>query len=225
MGVDMPFPEPIKTPEDLYNFRLKKVGITFEELKKKGVVSVPLTERKYETGLLRSDGRPGFETPTGRCEIWSTRLEKHGYQPLPDHKDTYPPENVIKEYPLILTDGRMLEIYHGLGLTLPSRRRRVPDPFIEINPETAEEMGIEESEWVWIETHQNTQRFKRKVVFAPDLHRQVIWGNTHFHYTGKNHLMDRLEANINLAHTLDGPLDPIDGASQIRGVPCRISRE
>lgn len=36
--------------------------------------------------------------------------------------------------------------------------------------------------------------------------------------------MERLEPNINLSHTLDGPLDPIDGAGVLRGVPCRIAK-
>jgi len=33
MGVALPFPEPVRTPRDLYNLRLKKSGLTFEELK------------------------------------------------------------------------------------------------------------------------------------------------------------------------------------------------
>jgi anaerobic selenocysteine-containing dehydrogenase len=222
MGVALPFPEPVKTPRDLYNLRLKKSGLTFDELKQRGIVSVPLTEKKYEKGMLRSDGKPGFETPTGKCEIWSTRLEKYGYHPLPYYEDKYPAGGVLKEYPLILTDGRTLEIYHGLGLTLPSRRKRVPEPIIEVHPETAVGLGIREGEWVWIETHQNKNRFRRKVVFSSQLHPRVIWGNSHFHYPEKREMMARLEPNINLSHTLDGPLDPIDGASQIRGVPCRI---
>jgi len=225
MGGSLPFPEPIKTPEDLYDLRLKKIGITFGEFKKRGIISVPLIERKYEKGLLRSDGKPGFETPTGKCEIWSTKLEKFGYSPLPYYEDKYPSSDVLKAYPLILTDGRTLEIYHGLGLTLPSRRKRVPEPIIEVHPVTAEGLGIKEGEWVWIETHQNKNRFRRKVVFAPHLHPKVIWGNAHFHYPEKRDLMERLEPNINLSHTLDGPLDPIDGAGQIRGVPCRMSRD
>jgi hypothetical protein len=60
------------------------------------------------------------------------------------------------------------------------------------------------------------------VVLSPQLHPRVIWGNSHFHYSEKREMMERLEPNINLSHTLDGPLDPIDGASQIRGVPCKI---
>jgi anaerobic selenocysteine-containing dehydrogenase len=225
MGVDLPFPEPIKTPEDLYNFRLKKADITFDEFKKRGIISVPLVEKKYEKGLLRPDGKSGFVTPTGKCEIWSTRLEKHGYSPLPYYEDKYPSDDVLNDYPLILTDGRTLEIYHGLGLTLPSRRKRVQDPIVEIHPETADGEGIKEGEWVWVETHQNRNRFRRKVVLSPELHPKVIWANTHFHYPEKSDLMDRLEPNINLSHTLEGPLDPIDGASQIRGVPSRVIRD
>ena len=220
----MPFPEPVKTPEDLYNLRLKKLGITFDDLKRQGIISVPLDEKKYEKGLLRSDGKPGFETWTGKCEIWSTRLEKYGYEPLPSYVETYPSSDILKDYPLILTDGRTLEIYHGLGLTLPSRRKRVPDPIIEVHPETAKGLALEEGEWVWIKTHQNPKRFRRKTVFAPHLHPKVIWGNTHLHYTGKRDLKERLEPNINLAQSHDGPLDPIDGASQIRGVPCKIMK-
>ena len=224
MGVALPFPEWVKTPEDLFNLRLEKTGITFEELKQRGILSVPLIERKYEKGLLRADGRPGVETPTAKCEIWSTRLEKYGYSPLPYYEEKYPSPDVLKAYPLILTDGRTLEIYHGLGLNLPTRRKRVPDAVIEVHPETADGLGIKEGEWVWIETHQNRNRFRRKVVFTPQLHPKVIWGNSHFHQPAEREMVKRLEPNINLSHTLDGPLDPIDGASQIRGVPCRIIR-
>jgi anaerobic selenocysteine-containing dehydrogenase len=224
MGVAIPFGESVKTPEDLFNLRLKKAGITFTELKKLGILSVPLIEKKYEKGLLRPDGRPGVDTPTGKCEIWSTKLEQYGYHPLPYYEEKYPSPDVLKTYPLILTDGRTLEIYHGLGLNLPTRRKRVPEAVIEVHPETAKELGIKEGECVWIETHQNKNRFRRKVVLAPQLHPKVIWGNSHFHQAEEREMKKRLEPNINLSHTLDGPLDPIDGAGQIRGVPCRMTK-
>ena len=35
MGGGLPFPEPVKTPQDLYNLRLKKMGITFERTEEK----------------------------------------------------------------------------------------------------------------------------------------------------------------------------------------------
>ena len=67
----------------------------------------PLVEKKYEKGLLRVDGKPGFPTPTGKCEIWSTKLEEFGYDPLPDYVDTYPTGDTLKEYPLIWSVGVM----------------------------------------------------------------------------------------------------------------------
>jgi anaerobic selenocysteine-containing dehydrogenase len=174
---------------------------------------------------LRSDGNPGFETPTGKCEIWSTRLENLRYEPIPYYINKYPSDDVLENFPLILTDGRTLEIYHGLGLTLPSRRKRTPDPIIEIHPDTADKLEIKGDDWVWIQTHQNKNRFKRKVVLSSTLHPTVVWCNSHFHYPEKRSLRERLEPSINLSHTLEGPHDPIDGASSMRGVPCRITRD
>ncbi|HJI99570.1 MAG TPA: molybdopterin-dependent oxidoreductase [Coriobacteriaceae bacterium] len=39
--------------------------------------------RKYETGRLRMDGQPGFLTPTGRIELWSSAFNANGMDPLP----------------------------------------------------------------------------------------------------------------------------------------------
>jgi len=51
--------------------------------------------RKWEKGLLRPDGRPGFDTPTGKFEIWSTILEEYGYDPLPIY--TEPSESPVSQ--------------------------------------------------------------------------------------------------------------------------------
>ena len=39
--------------------------------------------KKYEKGLMRPDGMPGFNTPTGRIEFYSTLFQAYGYDPLP----------------------------------------------------------------------------------------------------------------------------------------------
>jgi len=39
--------------------------------------------RKWEKGLLRADGKPGFDTPSGKFEIASTLLGEYGYEPCP----------------------------------------------------------------------------------------------------------------------------------------------
>ena len=41
----------------------------------------------YEKGLLRKDGQPGFNTPSGKVEIASSMLAEYGYDPLPAYSE------------------------------------------------------------------------------------------------------------------------------------------
>ena len=64
---------------------------------------------KYRSGGLRADGRPGFETPTGRFEIASEWLRENGYPAVPHY--TEPTEGPLaapelaQRYPLVLNTG------------------------------------------------------------------------------------------------------------------------
>ncbi len=135
------------------------------------------TYRRYQTGALRArdrvwarldytagkgigDWKPGYFTPTMKQEIWSTVMETHH----PDHREWWLPSWVepphgpkdgdrIKEYPLTATTGRRIPVYfHSEHRQLPWCRELWPVPRIEINPKTAAEYGIEQGDWVWIET-------------------------------------------------------------------------
>ena len=44
---------------------------------------IPVDYYKYERGEMRQDGQPGFATPTGRIELWSTAFNQFGDDPLP----------------------------------------------------------------------------------------------------------------------------------------------
>ena len=65
--------------------------------------------RKWEKGLLREDGKPGFETPTGKFEIASTLLEEYGYDPLPRYVEpTESPASrpdLAARHPLVFNSG------------------------------------------------------------------------------------------------------------------------
>ena len=76
-----------ETPEEVYDQQLATggTGVTFEELKEIGYYQVPMKYRKYET--------EGFKTPTGKLELYSTRLEEMGYDPLPYYEE--PPESPV----------------------------------------------------------------------------------------------------------------------------------
>ena len=78
---------------------------------------------------------------------------------------TEPPEGPVaqperaEEYPFIMTTGRRIPVYfHSEHRQLPWCRELWPTPRVEINPADAEELGIEQGDWVWIETERNAIR-------------------------------------------------------------------
>jgi len=166
-------PIPYKTVKALIDDRLKVAGTSYDELAKKGSWEMPpegpsKPYYRHERGLLRQDSQPGFNTPTGKVELWSKRHEEWGLDPLPYYEE--PSEGPIstpelwKEYPLILASGRRSSVYfHAEHRMIPWLRELEPDPIVEIHPQTAKDLGIADDEWVYIENKRGKVKFRAKV--------------------------------------------------------------
>ena len=158
---------------DLFDEIVKPSGMTFEELQKKGWAFPPeghssAPYNRYEKGLLRKDRRPGFQTPSGKVELYASLREEWELEPVADYEE--PPftpvsqPELVKEYPLILSTGRRSAVYfHAEHRNIPWLRALDPDPVVEIHPDTAGELDIGNGEWVWIENWLGRCRFKAKV--------------------------------------------------------------
>lgn len=145
--------------EEAFNDQLKSLGLTLSDLMKNpGGLSVdlPVAYQKHaqigqETGTLN-----GFKTPSGRIELFSQTFKEHGYDALPVYREPaispLSKSEWIREYPLILTCSKLLHFCHGQHRALPSLRRAVPHPYVEINFAKARELGVENDEWVSIGT-------------------------------------------------------------------------
>jgi anaerobic selenocysteine-containing dehydrogenase len=141
--------------EFIEHFRLgvKEHGKYFDEVSQVVVTQVPIEYYKYERGLLRPDGQPGFATPTGRVELWSTAYHQFGEDPLPFYAEpefgpVASPE-LMESYPYILTTGaRNTAFFHSEHRQIAYLRELHPDPIVEINPVTAKKLGITEGQWV-----------------------------------------------------------------------------
>lgn len=150
------------------------VDYTFEELTHKVYDWWDFNEtyKKYEKGLLREDGQPGFVTATGMYEIYSPLFDVWGFDPLPKHMEPYEspyrtPE-LYKEYPYIYTSGhRHIGLFHSEHRQLPTMREYHPTAIADISPEIAEEQGIKEGDWVWFENKRG--KCKQQVHIAPGL--------------------------------------------------------
>ena len=154
LGQDWPW----KSLEEVFDYMLEPVGITFKQFMEKGNQNRRHVKYKnYE--------KTGFATTTGKAELYSTILEKLGYDPLPKYEE--PPETLLsspglaKEYPLILiTGGRFRPMFHSEWRQIDSIRRRHPYPLVQIHPETAKSLGINDGDWVWIESPRGRIRMK-----------------------------------------------------------------
>jgi len=143
--------------EDIWDELGAGSGLTFKEIREHGQMIHPNIYRKYEVGRLRAyDDAPGFNTPTGRAEMYSTVMEGYGLDPLPYFEEPERGPNstpeLMEEYPLILTTGaRQVAFFHSEHRQVPSLRATYPQPQIEMHPDVAAEHGIEQGDWVWIE--------------------------------------------------------------------------
>lgn len=158
-----------KDKYDFYDFQLKPAGVKWKEFKESvhRVVIEKVSYGKHKTGGLRMDKRPGFQTSTGKVNIFCDELEAFGNGPLPfyiEQVNSPLTEPALYgegkgEYPIILiTGGRVHQYFHTEYRE--SERMRVihPYPMVDINPATAERFGLKEGDWVSIESRYGSCR-------------------------------------------------------------------
>ena len=178
--------------------------------------------RKYEHG--------GFSTPTRKFEIYSTLLEKWGYDPLPRFRE--PPESPVstpelyREYPYILITGKRLPgFFHTENRQIAPLRELHRDPVVEIHPDAAAREGIHEGDWVIIESPRGKVRHRARLFAGMDP--RVVSAQHAWWFPERrdpDHGWD--EANINiLTDNAYESCDPAMGATPVRTLLCRIYPE
>ncbi|MCK5310874.1 MAG: dimethylsulfide dehydrogenase, partial [Desulfobacteraceae bacterium] len=162
-----------ETVHELFDEIIEPSGMDFKELQQKGWALPPEGHpsrpyHRHKKGLLRSDGKPGFTTPTGKFELYATLREEWSLPPLPYHKE--PPftpvsrPDLAKDFPLILSTGRRSPVFfHTEHRNIPWLRELDPDPVVEIHPDTAKENNILHGEWIIVENWMGKALFKAKI--------------------------------------------------------------
>lgn len=190
------------------NYILEPSGMTWEEFKKKGIITVPLEYRKYE--------KDGFQTPSRKIELYSQLLKDLGFDPLPVYRE--PTESPVsnpelaKEYPLILTTGAREPVFrHSELRNIPLLREIWPDPKVKIHPSIAREHGIEEGDVLIVETPRGSM--EAKAWLREDIDPRVV--QVPSHWAGKN--------NVNLITDSENCATMI-GSTQLRCQLCRVRK-
>jgi anaerobic selenocysteine-containing dehydrogenase len=204
------------------DYILEPMGITWMDFKEMDYIRGDVTHRKHKN--------KGFSTPTGKFELYSTLLEKWGYDPLPKFRE--PPEGpnsspeITKKYPYILITGRRQPgFFHTENRQIPWLRELHKDPVVEIHPETAKKEGIGEGDWVVIESRRGRIRQRAKLFEGMD---PRIVSAEHAWWFPENkdpgHGWDESNINILTSNAYED-CDPAMGATHIRTLLCRIRPE
>lgn len=205
------------------NDMLQNFGITIDELRQHpaGIVydSKPMVYEKYEqifsTPSTRLSKAPYL--PQKKVAIYNTTYEENGFSPLPEF--VAPPESItatpelVEKYPLIFFDTHTSDVYHhGWLRNAPYMREIHPDPWIHIHPETAKQKGIEDGDWVIVESPHGW--IKARAEYFPGIRPDTIMG-----LHGWWQSCDELDlpgyslvdggANVNVLYNTEKDFDPL----------------
>ncbi len=130
---------PWETLEDKIKAQCRLWKIDYEELARKGYVHFEETYNAYIT----SQNQPEFRTPSGKIELYSKELEKHGFDPIPKHTPVQQPEGYFR-----LLYGRSPVHSFSRSTNNPLLTQLYGENEVWINARKAEAMGIENGQHV-----------------------------------------------------------------------------
>jgi anaerobic selenocysteine-containing dehydrogenase len=203
---------------DAFDWELEPYGISVAWLREHPGGYV----RKYKLEELdRKYERVGFPTPSKKIEFVASLFAEHGLDPLPTFVEpaaspVSTPE-LVEKYPFICSTGLKLGIHtHTQFRTLPWIREIEPEPFGEIHPRTASELGIENGDWMIVESPKGAIKVRARV--RATVHPQVVM-ITHGYgepYAGNEDLPNLI--------TSEKERDPVAGATGNRSFLCAVRK-
>ena len=157
-------------------------------------------------------GQHGFQTPTGKFELYSTIIARHpGLDPLPTYRDSVDDADP-ERYPFRLVSGaRLPTALHSRLHDVPWLRSMRPHPTADLNDRDAEALGIRRGDLIRL----TTQAGSITVEANPTLRAKP---GTVYMYHGYR------EADVN-AIIPPGHNDPYSGFPGYRSVRCAVARQ
>jgi formate dehydrogenase major subunit len=183
--------------------------------------------------------------PVHREVIYTSRPDLvANYPTLPDAKQFRVPnlgftvqkmavdQGIVKEFPLILSSGRLVE-YEGGGEETRSNKwlaELKQDMYVEINPADAAERGITNNAWVWVTGAEYSSKTRVKALVTERVGKGVAW--MPFHFAGWFEGVDQrsrypkgsdpivLGESVNTLTTYG--FDPVTGMQEPKATLCQI---
>ena len=161
MGANWRYGHPSEIYREIASLTPLFAGVSYERLEGYKSLQWPVAADGTDEPLLYTKQ---FAFPDGKARLFPISLSK-------------PTDPTDAEFDLHLNNGRLLEHFHEGNLTyrVEGIREKVPDTFVEVSPETAEERGIQSGTWVQLISRYGqvrvralvTDRVKGKELYMP----------------------------------------------------------
>lgn len=207
-----------------YENLLEPTGVSLAQLREKPEgIRMPLEYRPKKYSDDEAGTPRGFDTETGRVEIYSAFLLRNGYPPIP----TFPPMRSFSEdYPYALTTAKSGYFIHSSQRHIDTLRKREREPFVEVSSACAEANGFLTGDIISIETEVSNVKMKLRINDA--LHPRVVVAS--YGWWQENLALglpgyDALSSNGANYNSLisSNQSDQMSGSLPLRSAMCRLS--
>ena len=201
-------------------------------------------------------GKPvGFNTTSKRCEPYfdgnillgltgaidgtgtmepatDVYPKSNNYNPLPYYLEPF--ESPVEgdpgydpKYPYVLTQGRLPVFHHGTLRNTPYTRELFPYPETWINPETAREIGVEDGDWLWLESRRGKTQGRCRVTksVAPKvIYQERFWNPELLDSDDPNRAWKAFNINLLTQNNDECPFNDVYGTYTLRGITINVSK-
>ncbi|MBC5734550.1 molybdopterin-containing oxidoreductase family protein [Lawsonibacter hominis] len=246
MGKDLAYWDSM---DEFFTHFTSRIGLTWKQFKEKAPFEyLPRDQWRSYYVYRQTDpktGKPGgFATPSKKLELYlesMITLSRTGkpfslyelppasrdYDPLPYYFEPYESPiastELAKEYPLVLTSGRVPFYHHGTLRNIPWLREIYPAPELWIHPTAAGQCGVADGDWVWVASQRGrTQAIARVTegINPGTVCMERFWNpeklNTPTH--------GWREMNVNMLTKADAPFNDVVGTYTLRGFLVKVTK-
>lgn len=147
------------------------------------------------------------------------------YDPLPYYVEPVesPLRPIAKDFPLVLTSGRIPTYHHGTLRNIPYLREIYPVPKVWVNPVDAKKYGVANDDWVMVESLRGkaTRRARVTEGISPGVvYMERFWNPETLQTASRG----RKDMNVNCLTKNDAPFNDVVGTYTLRGFQVKISK-
>ncbi len=167
---------PWKDVEEYINHRMTAAGLSFDELKKNGIILGAKQPNYFDEGVPAE-----FPTPSGKIEFYSLQLQQAGFDPVPKYKR--PASGPAGSFRLLYGRAPV----HSFSRTQTNRilSDMMPENEVWLNANIAERYGLKSGDYIKLKNQDGVVSNKIKVKATERIRQDCVYMVHGFGHTAK----------------------------------------